>query len=239
MSPGTCIRPRRFGAVFLPALAILVGATALLPNSGAAQSAPLEVPVDTTGLASGPYAAASMRLEKTIFKVDVLRLELRFAPAARDRIREAAEGAAGTSGDERSLAIADAAAHAGGAWARIQFDRDIKLGQFVDAGRESLSDAREAGYIDAAAEREIGANLPRWYAFLAERKIRKGDEMHYRIRGDTLRTVYVGRDGDILLDQVDVGPERVGSVLGGYFAAGSDFREPLLRSLAAGGSAGK
>jgi hypothetical protein len=217
---------------------MLLGATALLPVAGAAQSAPLEVPVDTIGLADGPYAAASMRLEKTIFKVDVLRLEIRFTPASRDRIREAAVGAEATSGDERNFAIADAAAHSEGAWARIRFDRDIKLGQFVDAARESLSDARQAGYIDAAAEREIGANLPRWYAFLAERKIRKGDEMHYRIRGDTLRTVYLGRDGDILLDQVDVGPERVGSVLGGYFARGSDFREPLLRSLAPARAAG-
>lgn len=215
-----------------------IAAAPLFPGHAPGQTAALAVPVDTAGLASGPYAEASMLLEKTLFKVDVLGLELHFDPDSRDRIRSAAGDPREKGSDERDQALADAAAHASGAWARIRFHRDIKLGQFVDAARESLAEARKAGYIDAAAESEIGGNLPRWYAFLAERKIRKGDEMHYRIRGDTLRTVYIGRDGDVLLDQVDVGPERVASVLGGYFARGSDFRKPLLRSLAANGGTG-
>lgn len=216
-----------------------IAAGLLLPGLAPAQTTELAVPVDTTGLARGPYAQASMLLEKTLFKVDVLGLELRFDPATRDRLRSAAADGREGRNDERDQALADAATHASGAWARIRFHRDIRLGQFVDAARESLAEARKAGYIDTVAESQIGRSLPHWYAFLAERKIRKGDEMHYRIRGDTLRTVYVGRDGDVLLDQLDVGPERVGSVLGGYFASGSDFREGLLRSLEASGRDGK
>jgi hypothetical protein len=30
------------------------------------------------------------------------------------------------------------------------------------------------------------ASLPRWYAFLADRRIHSGDQMFYRIRGVTL-----------------------------------------------------
>jgi hypothetical protein len=55
--------------------------------------------------------------------------------------------------------------------------------------------------------------------------------MIYGIRGDTLHTVFRVAEGDILLDQVDVGPQRRLAVLGGYFAPKSDFRESLVRSL--------
>ncbi len=58
--------------------------------------------------------------------------------------------------------------------------------------------------------------------------------MYYRIRGDSLHTVYLASDGETLLDQVDVGPERRLSVLGGYFAPGSDFRDKLVDSLLSG-----
>ncbi|HSM08267.1 MAG TPA: hypothetical protein VLA33_04535, partial [Gemmatimonadota bacterium] len=66
-----------------------------------------------------------------------------------------------------------------------------------------------------------------------ERGIRSGDRMLQRVRGDTLRTVYEGADGEVLLDQVDVGPERRLAVLGGYFAPGSDFRQGLVESVLA------
>jgi hypothetical protein len=55
--------------------------------------------------------------------------------------------------------------------------------------------------------------------------------MYQRIRSDTLRTVYVDREGSILLDQLDVGPERRLAVLGGYFAPGSEFRDGLVASV--------
>ena len=58
--------------------------------------------------------------------------------------------------------------------------------------------------------------------------------MYYRIHNDSLRTVYLDSDGGTLLDQVDVGPERRLSVLGGYFAPGSVFRDKLIDSLLTG-----
>ncbi len=82
-----------------------------------------------------------------------------------------------------------------------------------------------SGYIISAIWRDSK------YAFLADRRIQPGDRMFYRISGDTLRTVFQSGGGEILLDQVDVGPERRLSVLGGYFAPDSDFRDKLVRSL--------
>ncbi|MDH3297542.1 MAG: hypothetical protein OEM23_01770 [Gemmatimonadota bacterium] len=148
------------------------------------------VPVDTSGLASGPYPAMSMKLEKTLFKVDVLTLELWFAAADDARVRAGA--ALEEAPDVVYEAVAAAALEATDVWARIRFLRGVSLGQFLDAAGENLQAAREAGLIDDAAFAEISEGLPVWYSFLRHRRVRKHDEMHYRIRGDTLRTVFVG-----------------------------------------------
>jgi hypothetical protein len=208
-------------------------AIALLPVAGPAalhgQHSFQPVPVDTVGLAAGPRPLMSMKLEKTLFKVDVLTLELWFAATAAAKLRAAAAGQ--QPPDALYDAVADAALEATDMWARIRFLRNVSLSQFLDAATESLRAARDAGLIDHAAFADISEGLPVWYSFLRERRVIKHDEMHYRIRGDTLRTVFLGHDGAVLLDQTDIGPERRLSVLGGYFAADSDFRVPLIRSL--------
>lgn len=208
-----------------PALALVV----LVAPTVRAQPGGIPVPVDTAGLAQGSRPLMSMRLEKTLFKVDVLTLELRFGPSSSAALRSI--GSRQARPEALYESVARVAITATDVWARVRFLRDISLRQFLDAARESLRGAHEAGLIDGRAFASISDGLPLWYAFLEERRVLRGDEMHYRIRGDSLRTVYVGHDGRVLLDQLDVGPERRLSVLGGYFAAGSDFRRPLIRSL--------
>ncbi|MFQ5747769.1 MAG: hypothetical protein ACE5HF_11220 [Gemmatimonadota bacterium] len=167
--------------------------------------------------------------ERTIFKVDVLTLRVRLGRAETSRLEDLVRRRAGAPALEDS--IADLATHATDAWAEIEFLRDVGLDRFVDGVRKDVRRAREAGIITEEDERMVSEGLPRWYAFLADRRIRKGDRMTYRIRADTLRTRYVGRDGDLLLDQTDVGPERRLAVLGAWFAPRSSFRRGLLRSL--------
>ncbi len=194
-----------------------------------AQPSGLAVPVDTAGLADGPYSRMSMLLEKTLFKVDVLTLELRFGRAG----AAALQAAASNQGSRDAIydGVAVAALGATEVWARIRFERDISFRQFLDAARENLSRALDARLIDRQAFLDVSEGLPVWYAFLEDRRVRAGDEMHYRIRSDTLRTVYLGYDGTVLLDQIDIGPERRLSVLGGYFAPDSEFRRPLIHSF--------
>lgn len=186
-------------------------------------------PVDTTNLGSGPNAHMHMLLEKTIFKVDVLTLDIRLGP------RETARLDSLLAGHEFSKDLADSVAAVAldsrNAWARIEFRRGVSLDQFIGGVRENLGRAEKAGIVTFEEYETIVAGLPLWYAFLADRPIRSGDQMFYRIRGDTLHTVFRSADGDRLLDQVDVGPERRLSVLGGYFAPKSDFRKGLVRSL--------
>jgi hypothetical protein len=187
------------------------------------------VPADTLDLATGPFAEMQMLLQKTIFKVDVFTLRLRFGEATATRF----EALVADRPYSSSLAdsIADAALEAVNAWAVIDYLRDVELHQYLDGIRNNMKRAVEAGLISDQDYDVISAGLPTLYAPIEERKILRGDRIYYRVHGDTVQTVYQGADGGILLDHTEVGAERRMAVMGGYFAPKSSFREELIESL--------
>ena len=186
-------------------------------------------PVDTTSLSEARHGRMSMLWEKTIFQVDVLTLDVRFGSATAQRLAELVRGREPSSALVDT--IANVAAHATDVWARIRFERNVSLNQFVDGVRDNAAAARDAGLITDPEFAEIYDGLPQWYAFLADTGIKDGDEMFYRIRGDTLRTIYRTVQGETRLDRTDFGRFRRLSVMGGYFAPKSDFRKGLIASL--------
>lgn len=205
------------------------GLAAALLSGGAGAVGAQQLAVDTALLGRGPYGAMHALLEKTIFKVDVLTLDIQFGLETAHRLATLVDGR------PRSRLLADSIAalalDAHDVWARIRFKRHVSVGQFLDAIRKNLRRAREAGIIDSVTHHDVLTSLPGWYAFLRGAGIRDGDEMMYRIRGDTLRTIYRDEGGGIRLDQTDIGAGRRLSVMGGYFAPHSDFREGLIDSL--------
>lgn len=210
--------------------ALLAGPALLLAAHAArAQPGGAPLPLDTASLAAGPYARMWMLWEKTIFKVDVLTAEVRVGPETAGRLEALAAGQAysGRLADSLAAAVLDAR----DAFVRVEFQRNVSLGKFVDGVRANVRRVRDAGLITGEDYETISRGLPRWFGFLAEREIRDGDRILYRIRGDTLRTLFWSAAGEIALDQTDVGPERRIAVLGSYFVRGSDFRDGLLRSL--------
>ena len=214
---------------------LLTAAAALIvvPLTGAPLRAQ-PAPVDTTDLGAGPYARMHMLLEKTIFKVDVLTLDVRFGLRETTRIEALLRGGKGAAGELLRDSVASVALDARDVWALIEFRRNVGLDRFLDGIGDNLRQATKVGIITVQTYRSISTDLPRWYAFLEQRGIHKGDRMYYRIHNDSLRTVYLDGDGATLLDQVDVGPERRLSVLGGYFAPGSVFRDKLIDSMLSG-----
>jgi hypothetical protein len=186
------------------------------------------VPVDTTTLAWDPQVVIETLLEKTIFKVDVLRLRLRFDHETTARLRELATDGPGHASTDSIASVVLASTDV---WARIRFERDVSLSQFIDGVLDDLERAVDAGIVSEAEFDRLQANLPQWFGFLEARRIHDGDELWYRIRGDTLRTLFVGGSGEVLLDQTDVGSGARLAVLGGYFAPGTDLRDGLIQSV--------
>ncbi len=198
---------------------------AFLPGTLAAQG----LVMDTASFPTGRYAEADALLEKTIFRVDVARLRLRFGAETAQDLAALLDGA------PRSEALEDGvislAVQTLDAWASLTFQRNVGFDRFLDGIRDGVEVAREAGLIDPIFARSLSDSLPAWYASLRQRGVRDGDVMMYRIRGDTLRTVFRTVEGTVLVDQTDVGSQPRLSVMGGFFASGSDFRNGLLNSL--------
>ena len=186
---------------------------------------------DLGSLDTGPFSRMSTLYETRFlfFNIDVLSLEIRFGSEVAEKVKSFVQ-----SGEEPSQiadSIADTAMHAQDAFVQIRFLRDISLKRFIQEARQSTKLVREAGVIDDPTYEHISENLPIWYASLAKRGIKEGDEMFYRIRGESLRTVYRGVDEAIYVDQEDTGRRASLALLGGYFVAKSEFRKGLLQSL--------
>ncbi len=220
---------RAIVALVLSVAALPIAAGALSAQAESAAAPPSSVTMDTASLGNGPYSRMTTLLEKTIFKVDVLTLEVRLGVEDTRRVESLA------SGRQYSKPLADSIAgvamHSQDAWAQIEFVRGASLEQFLGGIDDNLKKARDAGIIDQAAYAMVSEGLPRWFDFLKERRVQKGDRIVYRIADDRLRTQYWAASGEKLLDQVDEGPERRLAVLGSYFVRGSDFREGLVKSL--------
>lgn len=214
----------RLGSAPLAAIAVLI-----LAGSGVRAQSTSPAPVDTAGLADGPFATMAMRYERTIFNVDVLQLEVGFDTETAQTFSALIRGQ--RYDDALAQQVVDAALVAPDVMVRTQFLRDVSLDQFLGGMRDNLRNARENGYLTEDEERLIARETTAGYAALEGRGIRKDEVMWYRIRGDTLHVAFVGLDGEVLVEDRPVGPERRMAVLGGYLAKGSDFREELIRSL--------
>jgi hypothetical protein len=186
-----------------------------------------QIATDTAGL-GGTYGTLQMLLEKTFLQVDVLELEIRVDPATAAQVED---GMAVNGENANEEAIASTLIAAPQVWARLTFKRDVGVDRLIQEIRNSMRKAVQAGLLDSAGYDTISASLPAWYAPLRERGIRNGDGQYYRIRGDTLRTTFVGRDGVQFFNETATSPTNRRALLTSWFAPGSDFRDELLASL--------
>lgn len=170
-----------------------------------------------------------MKLEKTFLKVDVVGLDVKVEGETADALRELADTAT------YSEAVADAVTRmvlgAENVTVSLRFLRGASLERFLDEVNGGLRKAVAAGLLDEADAREISANMPGWYAFLDERGVHAGDRHVHVIRGERMNTRFIDATGNVLLDHEDVARTGRTAVIASYFAPGSDFRVPLVRSL--------
>ena len=168
-------------------------------------------------------------LERTLLKVDVLRLRLTVDEETGARVRDLLHGPL----DGRDLEEAVTAAYMDARHADIElaFLRSIEVDQFLGGREETLETLVKGGYVDeGTAERTARYNEQR-FAFLADTGIRDGDRLTYSLRGDTVRTRYTSESGAVRMDDLRVGSSGRVLLLGSFFAPGTNFHEPIWDSL--------
>ena len=186
-----------------------------------------------TGALWPPPAAGSVRLEakleKTIFQVDVIALDLWLGPASADEVSRLC--AATDLGSVPRDSLAAIVAGSRDARTRMVLQRDVSLDRFLDGVIEDMGRAHEAGLLGAEGFQLVATGLPIWLAPLRADGLRKGDRFLYTIAGDTLRTVVERRDGNVVIDQTDLGAEHRRALLGSLVAPGGGFADELLGQL--------
>jgi hypothetical protein len=186
-------------------------------------------PAPAGELASGPYSSMHMMVQKTILKINVATIEVRFDKTSQTRFGELARGQAYS--DAIAPRLAQVAIGAARAEVQMQFKHDVSLDRWMGVVRTNLEQARAAALIPRDLAQRVSQNLPVWFAPLRDRGYQKGDQLIYMISPSAIRTRVVSAGGQALVDlrESDEGTRRV--VLASYFAPGSELREPLLRSL--------
>lgn len=206
----------------LPHLLVVAFGLIWLPVAAVAQSD------RSSRLGSWPASHMHTILERTVFQVDVMALDVCLDSATAASIRRFARGDRSRARDD---SVVQAVLGARDAFARIRFVRGVGFGQFLGGIAEAQAKAVEAGLLADSTHRRIRAALPVWFSFLENRDILENDVIAYHFRTDTVRTAYLDAGGNVLMDRTDVGSERRRSVLATYFAPGSGFRDGLLDSL--------
>jgi hypothetical protein len=215
-------RPPLFVALMLGALASMAGGIQrawadVVPSMNAPE------------LAQGPYSAMHMLLQKTFLKFDVLTLEVRVDKPTQQKLAALARGMRYSNTLARQLGEAVMASEH--ALIQMNFMRDVSLQRWISEVKDNLEEARKADLISTTLEMRIGESLPEWFSDLKDRGYEDGDRLYYAVAPDSLHTVLTDSDGKTLIEHVDHEKEDRDAVLATYFAPGSDFREPLLRSL--------
>lgn len=165
-------------------------------------------------------------LEKTIFKVDAVRLDLTIRDETPNRVAELVAGRA----DPRAWSDSVAAMYLGvdHASVRMTFLRSFGLNRFLDANRDVMEKLAIAGLITEEELEDLDAENRARFAGLAEDGIRDGDVIEHEVRGDTVTTRYTDVAGAVRIDGLLVGSAERRMLLGSLFGPNSEFRNGLL-----------
>ena len=204
------------------------GALLATLSAGVPLAAPLPA-LEGGDLGQGPYAAMHMLLQKTVLNIKVATIDVRFDKGTQGRFAQIAGGK--TYAPDLGHQLALAAIDAKHAVVVMQFQRDIPLNRWIGVVKDNLEQARKAGLLTRDVEKTVGDSLAEWFGALKDRGYEKDDRLIYAVMPDSVRSVVVSKSGQVLVDRVDQGHEGRRVVLGSYFATGSEFREPLLKSM--------
>ncbi|MGB5525937.1 MAG: hypothetical protein WBN79_03675 [Gemmatimonadota bacterium] len=165
-------------------------------------------------------------LEKTIFKVDAVRLDLTIRGETPTRVAELVTGRA----DPRAWSDSVAALYLAADQARVRmtFLRSFGLNRFLDANRDVMEKLSKAGWITEDEFRELDRENRARFEGLAEDGIRDGDVIEHEVRGDTVTTRYTDVTGTVRIDGLLVGSAERRVLMGSLFGPESDFRQGLL-----------
>jgi len=165
-------------------------------------------------------------LERTIFKVDAVHLELTVHGDTPDRVARLVHGRA----DPRSSSDSVTALYlrADDAQVRMTFLRSFGLSRFLDANRDMMERLTRAGILSDEEFLMLDSENADRFQVLALDGIRDGDVLEHEVRGDTVTTRYTDVTGALRIEEIQIGSKQRRVLMGSFFGPESGFRKGLL-----------
>jgi hypothetical protein len=165
-------------------------------------------------------------LERTIFKIDAVRLEFTVHGTTPGQIAALVTKRPDPQSSSDSVAALYLAAD--DADVRMTFLRSFSLGRFLDGNRDIMEKLRKAGILSDEEVRRLDAENTDRFEFLVGDGIRDGDRLEHQLRGDTVYTRYTDVTGATRVEEIHIGPEQRRVLMGSLFGPHSGFRKGLL-----------
>lgn len=218
--------PRGFACLLAP---LLVAAIAALAGAASGMEHPAAAELKQ-GLGSGPSSHMHMKFDVTFMGIDIARLDVWLAGGDAARVDALVRGAKKPK-DARD-AIADAVMAGEGPWMlTMTYLRDSDYERFARGIRKGIEVAVEAGAIGQVDGARLLATQETDTRPIRERGVRKGDMLAYRIDATSVRTVYIGAEGEVLIDAHHTDDAFGRYLRTSWFTAKSRFRDGLVASL--------
>ena len=176
----------------------------------------------------GPFCCAQFEylLERTIFKVDAVHLELTVRGDTPDRVARLVKEQPDPRSSSDSVAALYLAAE--DAHVRMTFLRSFGLSRFLDANRDMMERLTRAGTLSDDEFLVLDSENAERFQVLAADGIRDGDRLEHQVRGDTVYTRYIDVTGAVRIEEARIGPEQRRVLMGSLFGPESGFRKGLL-----------
>ncbi len=187
--------------------------------------------LDAPDLARGPYSSLHMIVEKTFLNLDVAQIDVRASAAVQSAVARVAAGQ--QYSDVLEAPLAKVALEADHLVIQIKFLRDASFSRWLDAAQDSLTKVARSGLVPAEECKRVSNSLGQWFKAFEKDGFHQGDRFLYDVRPGVLRTVAVTAAGKPIVDRTDRSELSSRVLLATYFAPGTDYRTPLLKSLLA------
>ena len=181
------------------------------------------------GLGETKYGNPAFKFEVTFMKIDVADIEARLTPSTASELESVVqEGKADRNRIDRAAAImleAETSAY------RFTFLRDGGTGRFLDGIRSNLDSARKDRIISSSEYLSLWNEYQEIMRPIKKRGSFKGDQLLYRIGKSSVRIIYLGKDGDVLVDSIQSEEAWARGFKGSFTSRDSAFRKNLISSL--------
>ena len=174
------------------------------------------------GVGEGPHAKLRFFFEVTFMKIDIAWVEAYLDPATAAVVERVVVG---DYSKGRARALEMALLEGDPMLLRMELARGGGAGRFIGATRDNLKAAVECGSMGQTTFDELWSYVGELLAPVDQRGMEKGDAILYRIDGASVRIVYLGPAGEILVDGTYEDAEAARGFVGSFLCRKTAFSE--------------